>query len=669
VYILQGEDLRTLGATTYFEMLRIVPGFSMYQWNFNQLAIGLRGFADKNNNKLLVTVDGVAIMVIDVANVIYEFIPLAVDDIDRVEVIRGPAGTVYGANAVSGIINFYTKMPGKDTRNLQLSARAGSLGLQDYTLRGAYSFGKLAFNLSANYFSTDGYTQYQDSFRYNSAYNPRPFGNPFITNGRALDPSDAKRQKVLRGNVNYELQPGMDLSIGGWLSPENTLTADGGSFYNTQYTYNNHGGYAGWRHQVNSKLDYRLRYTAFYQEETNIAVVPHLNPAQSSFVSRIYRQNQHHDVEAQVGYKLRPNNLLLFGGNYRAFISNIPSVYGYLGDSVRNATWAGLYIQDEYRLLQDKLVLTLGLRADYNSLSDWFATPRLSIIYKLKQNHVLRLAGSLVNRVPGLQETYIGGLQGGGSSYVEGNRNLNSERAQTIELGYRTSFSKYFDLNVEAFYNQYQDIIVYYQFAYDTVNRPPYAVRPFPVAKNTYLNGGDLRSYGLEVSSNLKLASWLRGFVNLSVLQQNGEEKEGIKDSLITIQAPGRPPQQVYYTRVNARGAALNIATNPVFTGHLGLLANWKGFFGGLTISYADEITIKGSTYSNTVIGGPRLSANVGYEYLWRKRLPIRLEITGHNLTGDYTVGSTTGGQLPAVIATPSVFAKLTLGFDFNVRR
>src|SRR6202040_2579554 len=125
VFVITQEDIRRSGATNIPDLLRMVPGLDVAQINANTWAISARGFNLQFANKLLVLVDGRAVYTPLFGGVYWDTVDVPLEDIDRIEVIRGPGGTVWGANAVNGVINIITKSAA-DTQGGLVTGGAGS---------------------------------------------------------------------------------------------------------------------------------------------------------------------------------------------------------------------------------------------------------------------------------------------------------------------------------------------------------------------------------------------------------------------------------------------------------------------------------------------------------------------------------------------------------------
>ncbi|HEY6330564.1 MAG TPA: TonB-dependent receptor plug domain-containing protein, partial [Blastocatellia bacterium] len=156
IYVITQEDIRRSGMTTVPDLLRMVPGLDVARIDGTKWAISARGFNDRFAAKLLVLIDGRSVYTPETAGVYWEAIDVPLEDIDRIEVIRGPGGTLWGANAVNGVINIITKQA-KDTQGALVAAGAGS----EYHPSSLFQYGgKIGqsgyFRACANYLNSGG---------------------------------------------------------------------------------------------------------------------------------------------------------------------------------------------------------------------------------------------------------------------------------------------------------------------------------------------------------------------------------------------------------------------------------------------------------------------------------------------------------------------------------
>src|SRR5579863_4835071 len=125
IYVINQEDIRRSGAANIPDLLRMVPGIHVAQINSHTWAISIRGFTDKYGDKVLVMIDGRSVYSPLSSGVDWDQQDVPLEDIDRIEVIRGPGGTVWGANAVNGVINIITKSS-RHTKGGQVTTGGGS---------------------------------------------------------------------------------------------------------------------------------------------------------------------------------------------------------------------------------------------------------------------------------------------------------------------------------------------------------------------------------------------------------------------------------------------------------------------------------------------------------------------------------------------------------------
>src|SRR5438445_409674 len=126
IYVITQEDIQRSGATNIPDLLRMVPGMDVAQINSNSWAISTRGFNGRYANDLMVLLDGRSIYLPTFGGVYWDVLDVPLVDIDRIEVIRGPGGSIWGANAVNGVINIITKKASK-TKGAMVEAGAGNL--------------------------------------------------------------------------------------------------------------------------------------------------------------------------------------------------------------------------------------------------------------------------------------------------------------------------------------------------------------------------------------------------------------------------------------------------------------------------------------------------------------------------------------------------------------
>ncbi len=170
IYVITQEEITRSGATTIPDVLRMAPGVQVAQVDANRWAISVRGFNDIYSNKLLVLVDGRTVYSPSFSGVYWDQIDIPLDTIERIEVVRGSGGTMWGANAVNGVISIITKSS-MDTKGARISIGGGSTEPGDYL---AQYGGKLGSNAAYR------------TFGHYSDFNPLTFGSSKADDGWSI---------------------------------------------------------------------------------------------------------------------------------------------------------------------------------------------------------------------------------------------------------------------------------------------------------------------------------------------------------------------------------------------------------------------------------------------------------------------------------------------------
>src|SRR6185295_14810667 len=153
VFVITRDDIRRSGMTTIPDVLRLAPGVDVAQINSNKWSVSVRGFNGLYANKLLVLVDGRSVYNRIFSGVFWDAEDLMLDDIDRIEVIRGPGAALWGANAVNGVINIVTR-PAAETQGTLVRVEAGRLGAQGAVRYGG-SLGRASYRLYSQWTGRD----------------------------------------------------------------------------------------------------------------------------------------------------------------------------------------------------------------------------------------------------------------------------------------------------------------------------------------------------------------------------------------------------------------------------------------------------------------------------------------------------------------------------------
>jgi iron complex outermembrane receptor protein len=466
ISVLTNDDLRRSGATTVVDALRMVPGANIAQANAVSQAVSVRGFGNVFANKLLVLVDGRAVYTPLFAGVFWDLQRLMLEDVDRIEVIRGPGATVWGANAVNGVINIVTRSA-KETQGGLLYASAGDV---KRTSDGARYGGRGGENTYYRVFAD--YDKIADS----PLEDGRPAGDGWLS-----------WQSGVR--VDHYPQAGTHLT---WQADvtDNKLYAAGWNTYNANTL-------GRWTRELSDHSSYEVQayYDRTYRNDPT---------TEGLRIDTL-------DIAAQQTIVLKERHDVIWGLGYRSIANQFEqtSPFIMIRDHVFNQQVFNLFVQDEFKLIPDRLLLTAGAKLEHNDFTGVEIQPSIRAVLKLAPNQTIWAAVSRALRTPDEQESHdaLGLLAGapfigpGGTLYlpiVVGNPDVKAEVLKAYELGFRTQLAPKVSVDLTAFYNRYTGLT-------DTTFQPVrFVPSPFPgfpgVAELVGENLQDGHTSGAEIS-------------------------------------------------------------------------------------------------------------------------------------------------------------------------
>jgi iron complex outermembrane receptor protein len=490
-YVITQEDIRRSGATTIAEALRMAPGVQVARMTSSQWAVSIRGFNDVFANKLLVLVDGRSVYTPNFSGVFWTRVDTMMEDIDRIEVIRGPGATMWGSNAVNGVINVVTKSA-KDTQGGLVTASAGN----EERAAGAVRYGgKAAKDLYIR-----GYVKYFD--RDSQVLPGDHDGHDAWHAGQGgfrLDWDASKNDLVtLTGDV-YRVDAGESASVP-VLAPPFSKLVSGTSEYEGESILGR------WTHThsdtSNSKL--QLYYTHTDQEK----------------VAALIERRDTVDLDFQHQFAWGARQTILCGGGCRVSADHIdPGLTVDFNPRKRTLTLAGAFAQDEIIAIKDKLNVTLGARLEHNDFTGLEAQPTARVLWRAAPKHTVWAAVSRPVRIPSRVEDDVifraaalpPGALGPGSPVTLGegigDKDVESEKLLAFDLGYRTQPLKQLSIDLAGFANQYRDLRSTTPGAPfpETDPAPPHLVLPFRIGSR---RSG--QSYGGEAVVTWQARSWWR---------------------------------------------------------------------------------------------------------------------------------------------------------------
>jgi iron complex outermembrane receptor protein len=418
IYVITHAEIERSGATTLPEALRLAPNLRITQLGSSNFVASARGFSgnpdDQNfSNKLLLLIDGRSVYTPLYSGIYLDAPDIVMGDIDRIEVISGPGATLWGANAVNGVINVITRpaylsdgaavVATAGGREQDLSARYGSK-LGDNVAYRIYlkALQRAAMSLADGSSAQDAWYKGQVGFR--------------------IDQSGAASSTTLQGDFfrGIEDQVGAGQQS---LSGANLL--------------------ARWKTHTD-RSDLQLQ--GYYDQTQRAAPTGGV-----AFVLNTY------DLEAQQGATLGSSHKLVWGGGariHRYEISNSTSLL-FLPPDRTLQLW-NIFGQDTISLAP-AANLMLGLKLEHNSYSGWEPQPDARLSWQLSTSTLLWGAISVARRTPTPFDDDVAEKLGA-TVFLQGNPDFRSERVLAYEVGYRGILSSAFSLSVSAFYNVYDDL-------------------------------------------------------------------------------------------------------------------------------------------------------------------------------------------------------------------
>jgi iron complex outermembrane receptor protein len=415
IFVITAEDIRRSGATSLAEALRLAPNLQVARIDAGQYAISARGFNGLAANKLLVLVDGRTIYTPLFSGVFWDQQDVLVEDIERIEIISGPGATLWGANAVNGVINVITRSA-RDTHGA-LASIGGGNRQQTAAFRYGSALGDrghLRFYGKLAHLEND---QRADG-------NPVRDGRDWLQTGFRADWGDLSGGFTLQGDA-YRVE-----SV-------NRGSANGVAIGRAELTGQNL--LANWTRRLGEGSELRLQaYVDHAQRKEQVLFQPKANLF---------------DVEIQHGIS-RSAHRLVWGAGYRYGRDDVED--GFLvgfRPTHRELDWMNAYAQDDIRL-SEKLNLTAGVRFGRNDYTGWEYQPNARLAWKPSGEHFVWSAVSRAVRAPARFDRDVIRPLGG----VFGGPNFVAEVANVFQLGYRGQAASALTWSVTAYLHQWDKL-------------------------------------------------------------------------------------------------------------------------------------------------------------------------------------------------------------------
>ena len=485
IQVVTGENIRRSSATNLAEALRLAPNLQAAQLNAYSWVIGARGFNGDFANKLLVMIDGRSVYTPLFAGVLWDVQHTLLEDIDRIEVVSGPGGSLWGANAVNGVINVITKSA-RDTQGTYLAAAAGSA----LKAGGAVRHGGRA-----------GENLYYRVYAMHSDRDPT-----FLANG--AEAADAWH--LSQGGFRLDYLP----------ADTRTLTLQGDLYRGTEHTV----------------TDSTVRGENLLGRWTN-----ELSPDSSLSVQAYYDHTWRHDVPSTVtdelttfdldlqhGFTLGTRHRVLWGLECRWMRDEVETgtpIVGLLPPRRDLALYSG-FLQDEIDFVPDRLRLTLGTKLEHNDFSGFEIQPSARLAWTPADGRTLWAAVSRAVRTPSRFDTDYH-IPKAPPFIINGGPDFDSEKLIAYEIGGRVQPRANLSLSLAGFINEYRDLYNVQTAA-------------FPL---TIENGAQGRSWGVELSGTWQPADWLRLRGGYNHIEKDLESKPGHVAAANVLASLGHDPR------------------------------------------------------------------------------------------------------------------------------
>jgi len=516
-FVITAEDIRRSGATSVPEALRMVPGIQVARIGADKWAVSSRGFNDWFSNKLLVLMDGRTVYNSVYSGVNWRDQDVLLEDVARIEVIRGPGASLWGANAVNGVINIVTK-PAIETQGALVTAGAGT----EARALGAARYGG-ALGSAAHYAA---YLKYAE---HDATATPAGDGS-----------YDDYRLAKVGGRVDWQPAERDGFTLQGDYREGN---AHGSAYIPTPdpaglgiaESRNDLGGgnlLARWHHTFSNTSD--LVAQAYYDR------------SDSEFA--IYAETvDTYDLDLQHRFALGARQEIIWGLGYRLTRGDVQSTPTMRFDPAeRSDELFSLFVQDEIALVPKKLALIVGSKFEENDFTGTETQPNARLRWTPHERHTLWAAVSQAVRTPSrfvrdVSLTHAVLDYPGMQVAIHGNRDFDSEELTAYESGYRFSGDRWgFDLAL--FYNQYDRLGTWVPGTPFLDGSPPYLVVPF-----TTVNEMEGDTYGAEVAVEWQPLAWWRLQGAFSCLRM--ELDDPITGNIISASVEGQSPEQQFSLR------------------------------------------------------------------------------------------------------------------------
>ncbi len=544
MFVITQEDIRRSGMLNIPDLLRMVPGVNVARLDSNSWAISIRGFNDRYSNKVLVLIDGRSVYSEVFSGVYWDQQNVPLEDIERIEVIRGPGGTVWGANAVNGVINIITKSS-KDTQGGLVTAGTGSEeNLETLAQYGGRIGSKCTYRAFGNYFNiepallapgvegADGWHGSSGGFR----------------SDWVLSAND---KLSVQGNLS---QTGEGQTLTSVIVSQLPLTRT----FNDPITVGAGDLQAQYEHTFSngSELNWRTSFDRVHRNELGDNV------------------EQKTNTELEYRLAIGPRNDLVAGAGYRLSTDSFTGLLdGYFVPDHRSDNLFSVFLQDEVELTRN-LALTFGSKLEHNAFTGFEYEPSAQLVWtpKVRQSVWFSAARAIRQPSPLDENVHVASaivpMANGGFGVLElvGNPALKAETMQDFELGYRNQVNRRMSFDASTFLSNYKDLRT------TEPGAPFFTSDPGPAHVVIPIEWGNLAhalNYGVELSGSWDVTNRWRLSPGFSLLHMDVKADPSSGDTTVAA-TPGYSPKHQAQMRSSVKlSRRLEWDTSAYFVGVL----------------------------------------------------------------------------------------------------
>ena len=477
IYVITRDEIRRSGATSMQEILRLAPNLQVAR--DSNYAISARGFNDNRANKLLVLVDGRSVYTPLYSGVFWDSVAVLPEDIERIEVISGPGATLWGANAVNGVINIVTRSS-RDTQGGVVTATGGNL---DNGIGMRYG-GKLGENATFRLYAMD--------------YN---HGNTLTAAGADANDSWSNPQAGFRVD---------------WSKAADAITFQGDIFSgmaSSDVETKGHNLIGRWTRDLAGGS--ALQIQAYYDNTSRAA------PTGMADEVAVF------DLDLQHNFLLGDTHSIVWGGGYRRIHDDFTNAgQTFLSPDSKTLELGNVFVEDTIGITDD-LKLIAGVKVETNSFTGTAAMPSVRGSWKVTESDLLWASIARAVRTPSRFDRDV--FQNvGGVSVFDGGPHFNDEILTAYELGYRTQSFARASLSISAYYNVYDDL--------RTAELASTGSFPITIGNSsgflpaTFENMMEGEVYGVEIWGVYSVADWWRLTAGYNALHEDFRFKPGSRN-------------------------------------------------------------------------------------------------------------------------------------------